>query len=79
MENLKHFVQRTTYEDGTFVIIRRDYEEILDFYIRVKHNKIDGIRNFVQTRVFNFSFDRGTIHYDFYLDEESLNCVGIKS
>ena len=74
---MKHFVQKLTYDDGRVREIRRDYDEMLDFHNRLERNEIDGVRNFSRKSVFDFSFDRGKIHYDFYLDESSLNVSGI--
>ena len=74
---MKHFVQKMTYDDGKVKEIRRDYDEMLDFSQRLERNEIDNVRNLTRTRAFEFSFDRGRIHYDFYLDESSLNVVGI--
>ena len=74
---MKKFVQKLTYDDGSVKEIRRDYEEMLDFHNRLERNEIDGVRNFERKSVFDFSFDRGRIHYDFYLDEAALGVVGI--
>ena len=74
---MKHFVQKMTYDDGRVKEIRRDYDEMLDFSRRLERNEIDNVRNYTRKSVFDFSFDRGHIHYDFYLDESSLNVCGI--
>lgn len=74
---MKNFVQKLTYDDGRVVEIRRGYEEMLNFKNRIESGSIDGIRNLVKKSTFDFSFDRGHIHYDLYLDEENLGVVGI--
>lgn len=66
-----------TYDDGRVREIRRDYDEMLDFHNRLERGEITGVKNFSRKSVFDFSFDRGKIHYDFYLDENSLNVAGI--
>ena len=76
---MQPFVQKMTYDDGRVKEIRRDYEEMLDFSQRLERNEIDNVRNYSRKGVFDFSFDRGHIHYEFYLDESSLNVVGIHS
>ena len=76
---MKKFVQKLTYSDGRVKVIRRDYDEMLDFHRRLEANEIDEVRNLERKSVFDFSFDRGDIHYDFYLDEDALGVVGIHS
>lgn len=76
---MKKFVQKLTYADGRVKEIRRDYDEMLDFSRRLEANEIDEVRNLERKSVFDFSFDRGDIHYDFYLDEAALGVVGIHS
>ena len=75
----KYFIQKITYADGKVREIERNYEEMLNFKNRIEAGEITGIKNLVKHSTFDWSFDRGELHYDFYLDEAKLGIVGISN